>query len=127
MVNVRRIHDWNPYGILSVSDILAKSSAGGAIKIALGLAEDRLYTYIRGFIFGQRTGLELPFETRGITKPVNRWSKVSIGAISMGQEIGVSPLQLASMVSTIANDGLYVPPRIVAGTTAPRSTPQLIA
>jgi cell division protein FtsI (penicillin-binding protein 3) len=58
---------------------------------------------------------------------VSRWSKVSIGAISMGQEIGVSPLQLASMVSTIANDGLYVAPRIVAGTTAPRSTPQLIA
>ena len=45
----------------------------------------------------------------------------------MGQEIGVSPVQLASMVSTIANDGLYVAPRIVAGTTAPRSTPQLIA
>jgi cell division protein FtsI (penicillin-binding protein 3) len=52
---------------------------------------------------------------------------VSIGAISMGQEIGVSPVQLAAMVSTIANDGLYVAPRIVAGTTAPRSTPQLIA
>ena len=62
-----------------------------------------------------------------MTKPVSRWSKVSIGAISMGQEIGVSPVQLASMVSTIANDGLYVAPRIVAGTTAPRSTPQLIA
>jgi cell division protein FtsI (penicillin-binding protein 3) len=51
---------------------------------------------------------------------------VSIGAISMGQEIGVSPVQLASMVSTIANDGVFVAPRIVAGTTPPRSTPQLI-
>jgi cell division protein FtsI (penicillin-binding protein 3) len=51
---------------------------------------------------------------------------VSIGAISMGQEIGVSPVQLAAMVSTIANDGVYVAPRIVAGTTAPRSTLQLI-
>jgi cell division protein FtsI (penicillin-binding protein 3) len=79
------------------------------------------------FGFGAQTKIELPGETRGITKPVSRWSKVSIGAISMGQEIGVSPVQLASMVSTIANDGLYVAPRIVAGTTAPRSTPQLIA
>jgi cell division protein FtsI (penicillin-binding protein 3) len=62
-----------------------------------------------------------------MTKPVTRWSKVSIGAISMGQEIGVSPVQLVSMVSTIANDGVYVPPRIVAGLTPPRSTQQLIA
>jgi cell division protein FtsI (penicillin-binding protein 3) len=61
-----------------------------------------------------------------MTKPVSRWSKVSIGAISMGQEIGVSPVQLAAMMSTIANDGVYVAPRIIAGTTPPRSTPQLI-
>jgi cell division protein FtsI (penicillin-binding protein 3) len=59
-----------------------------------------------------------------MTKPVNRWSKVSIGAISMGQEIGVSPLQLAAMVSTFANDGVWVAPRIVATTTAPQSSPQ---
>jgi cell division protein FtsI (penicillin-binding protein 3) len=59
-----------------------------------------------------------------LTKPVNRWSKVSIGAISMGQEIGISPLQLAVMVSTIANDGVMVPPRVVAATMEPRRTPQ---
>jgi cell division protein FtsI (penicillin-binding protein 3) len=93
----------------------------------LRLGEERFDRYIRAFGFGSQTHIELPGETRGITKPVSRWSKVSIGAISMGQEIGVSPLQLAAMVSTIANDGVYVAPRIVAGTTAPRSTPQLIA
>src|SRR5208337_2889419 len=58
--------------------------------------------------------------------PVERWSKVSIGAISMGQEIGISPLQLGSLISTIANDGVHVPPRIVAGTIAPQNTPQTI-
>ena len=79
--------------------------------------EDRFYKYIRAFGFGQQTGIELPGETRGMTKPVNRWSKVSIGAISMGQEIGVSAVQLAAMVSTFANDGVWVAPRIVAGTT----------
>ena len=57
----------------------------------------------------------------GMAKPVNRWSKVSIGAISMGQEIGVTPLQSISMVSTIANDGVYTPPRIVAGELPPDS------
>ena len=127
VVNGLRIHDHHPYAGLTVSQILEHSSDVGAIKIALRLGEERFDRYIRAFGFGTQTRIELPGETRGITKPVSRWSKVSIGAISMGQEIGVSPVQLASMVSMIANDGLYVAPRIVAGTTAPRSTPQLIA
>jgi cell division protein FtsI (penicillin-binding protein 3) len=127
VINGRRIHDWHPYGDMSVADILAHSSDVGAIKIALRLGDDRLYKYIRAYGFGQQTGIELPAETRGMTKPVDRWSKVSIGAIAMGQEIGVSPIQLAAMVSTIANDGVWVAPRIVAGTTEPRKAPLMIA
>src|SRR5947209_7737235 len=126
VVNGLRIHDHHPYAGLTVTQILEHSSDVGAIKIALRLGEERFDRYIRAFGFGTQTGIELPVETRGLTRPVSRWSKVSIGAISMGQEIGVSPVQLATMASIIANDGLYVPPRIVAGTTAPRSTPQLI-
>jgi cell division protein FtsI/penicillin-binding protein 2 len=127
VVNGLRIHDHKAYGDLTVSQILEHSSDVGAIKLALRLGEERFDRYIRSFGFGSQTGIELPGETRGLTKPVSRWSKVSIGAISMGQEIGVSPVQLVSMVSTIANDGVYVPARITAGTTPPRSTPQLIA
>jgi cell division protein FtsI (penicillin-binding protein 3) len=127
VINGHRIHDWHRFGVMPVSDILAHSSDVGAIKIALRLGDERLYKYIRAFGFGQQTGIELPGETRGLTKPVSRWSKVSIGAISMGQEIGVSPLQLAGMVSVIANDGVWVPARIVAATTQPQSTPQMIA
>jgi cell division protein FtsI (penicillin-binding protein 3) len=126
VVNGMRIRDHKPFGLLPVSDILAKSSDVGAIKIALRLGEERFYKYIRAFGFGQQTGIELPGETRGLAKPLNRWSKVSIGAISMGQEIGVSPLQLETMISTIANDGVWVAPRIVAGTTQPRNTPQTV-
>src|SRR5215469_13361467 len=126
-LNGHTIHDHKPYGLLTVSQILANSSDVGAIKLALRLGDERFDRYIRAFGFGSQTGIELPGETRGLTKPASRWSKISIGAISMGQEIGVSPLQLISMISTIANDGVYVPSRIVAGTTAPRSTPQLIA
>jgi cell division protein FtsI (penicillin-binding protein 3) len=92
----------------------------------LRLGEGRFYKYLRAFGFGQQTGIELPGETRGLAKPVNRWSKVSIAAIAMGQEIGISPLQLVGMVSTIANDGTWVAPRIVAVTTAPQSTPQTV-
>ncbi len=127
VINGMRIHDHKAYGLLPVSDIIANSSDVGAIKIALRLGEDRFYKYIRGFGFGQQTGIELPGETRGLTKPPNRWSKVSIGAISMGQEIGISPLQLADLISTIANDGVWVAPRIVAGTIEPKGTPQTIA
>ena len=127
VINGMRIRDSKPHGLLSVTDVLAESSDVGAIKIALRLGENRFYQYIRAYGFGQQTGIELPSETRGLTKPVSRWSKVSIGAISMGQEIGISPLQLASMVSTFANDGMYVAPRIVAATTAPLNAPQLAA
>jgi cell division protein FtsI (penicillin-binding protein 3) len=126
VINGMRIRDSRPHGMLSVADIIAESSDVGAIKVALRLGEERFYKYIRAFGFGQQTGIELPGETRGLTKPVDRWSKVSIGAISMGQEIGISPLQLASLISTIANDGVHVPPRIVAGTIAPQNAPQTI-
>lgn len=112
-----RIRDHKKFGDLSVSQVLEHSSDVGAIKLGLRLGEERFDKYIRGFGFGAQTGVELPGETRGITKPVSRWSKVSIGAISMGQEIGVSPVQLISMISTIANDGLYTPPRILAASS----------
>src|SRR5579863_2887720 len=125
--NGMRIRDSKPHGLLPVSGVLAESSNVGTIKIALRLGEERYYKYIRAFGLGQQTGIELPGETRGITKPPSRWSKVSIAAISIGQEIGVSPVQIASVMSTFANDGIYVAPRIVAGTVEPQSTPQTVA
>src|SRR5271165_2954030 len=126
VINGMRIRDSRPHGMLSVADIIAESSDVGAIKVALRLGDERLYKYIRAFGFGQQTGIELPGETRGLTKPVERWSKVSFAAISMGQEIGISAVQLTSLISTIANDGVRVPPRIVAGTITPQNNPQTI-
>src|ERR1700730_578424 len=125
--NGMRIRDSKPHGILPVWGVLAESSDVGAIKIALRLGEDRFYKYIRAYGFGQQTGIELPGETRGLTKPPSRWSKVSIAAISMGQEIGISPIQLAGLISTFANDGVWVAPRIVTGKVQPRGTPQTVA
>jgi cell division protein FtsI (penicillin-binding protein 3) len=114
-----KIHDHKPFGDLTVADILAKSSDVGTIKVGLRLGDQRFDHYIRAFGFGSQTGIELPGETRGLAKPVSRWSKVSIGAISMGQEIGVSAVQLTAMISAIANDGVWVAPRIVAGEASP--------
>jgi cell division protein FtsI (penicillin-binding protein 3) len=125
--NGMRIRDAEPHGLLPVWGVLAKSSNVGAIKIALRLGDERFYKYIRAFGFGQQTGIELPGETRGITKPPSRWSKVSIAAIAMGQEIGISPIQLTSLVSTFANDGVWVAPRIVMGRVDPQSSPLNVA
>ncbi len=121
--NGMRIRDSRPHGLLPVWGVLAESSDVGAIKIALRLGEDRFYKYIRAYGFGQQTGIELPGETRGLTKPVSRWSKVSIAAISMGQEIGISAVQLSALISTFANDGVWIAPRIVAGTLDPQTSP----
>ncbi len=120
------IHDHKPFGLMPVSDIIAHSSDVGAIKIAMRLGDQRFYKYIRLFGFGQPTGVELPAETRGMTKPVERWSHMSLAAIAMGQEIGVSPIQLAAMMSSIANDGVWLPPHVVAGTVEPKNSPQQI-
>jgi cell division protein FtsI (penicillin-binding protein 3) len=125
--NGMRIRDSKPHGLLPVWGVLAESSDVGSIKIALRLGEERFYKYIRAYGFGQQTGIELPGETRGLTKPVNRWSRVSIAAISMGQEIGISPLQLSALVSTFANDGVWVAPRILTGRVDPLGSPQAVA
>jgi cell division protein FtsI (penicillin-binding protein 3) len=124
--NGMRIRDSKPHGLLPVWGVLAESSDVGSIKIALRLGEDRFYKYIRAFGFGQQTGIELPGETRGMTKPVSRWSKVSIAAISIGQEIGISAIQLAGLISTFANDGVWMSPHIIAGNVEPGGTPQTV-
>src|SRR6201981_846864 len=125
--NGMRIRDSKPHGLLPVWGVLAESSDVGAIKIALRLGEDRFYKYIRAYGFGQQTGIELPGETRGLTKPVSRWSKVSIAAISMGQEIGISPIQLAGLISPFANDGVWVAPRVLTGKVEPHGALNTVA
>ncbi|MGB6834270.1 MAG: penicillin-binding protein [Candidatus Acidiferrum sp.] len=114
LVAGHRIHDHKPFGLLNVSQILAESSDVGAIKIALRLQAPRFYDYIRAFGFGALTGVDLPGESKGILRPVNDWGSFSIGSISMGQEVGVTPIQLITAVSAIANGGLLYRPHVVA-------------
>jgi cell division protein FtsI (penicillin-binding protein 3) len=100
-------------GTVTVATALARSSDVGVIKVALMLGPERLYRYIRAFGFGQKTGIELPGETRGLLRPVKYWQPASIGYVAIGQEEAVTPLQLVSMVSTIADGGDYLPPHIL--------------
>ena len=109
-----RIRDHKPFGMLNVAEILAQSSDVGAIKIALRLGAPKFYDYIRAFGFGQPTGVDLPGESKGLLRRLENWSAVSIGSISMGQEVGVTPIQLISAVSAIANGGMLYKPHVIA-------------
>jgi cell division protein FtsI (penicillin-binding protein 3) len=109
-----RIHDHKRFGLLTVSEILAKSSDVGAIKIAGLLGPQRFYDYIRAFGFGAQTGVDMPGESRGILKKPEAWSGISIGSVSMGQEVGVTPVQLITAVSAIANGGMLYRPHVIS-------------
>jgi cell division protein FtsI/penicillin-binding protein 2 len=108
-----RIRDHKAYGNLTVSQILTYSSDVGAIKVGLRLGAPKFYDYIRAFGFGQPTGVDLPGEGRGMLRRIENWTPVSVGSISMGQEIGVTPLQMIAAVSAIANGGYMVKPHVV--------------
>ena len=108
-----RIRDHKAYGQLTVSQVLSNSSDVGAIKLGLRLGAPKFYDYIRAFGFGQLTGVDLPGESRGMLRRLDNWTPVSVGSISMGQEIGVTPLQLISAMSAMANGGLIVRPHVI--------------
>jgi cell division protein FtsI (penicillin-binding protein 3) len=108
-----RIHDHKPYGNLTVAEILANSSDVGSIKIALRLGPPKFNDYIHAFGFGSPTGIDLPGESRGLVYRLDHWGSFSIGSMSMGQEIGVTPLQMINAVSAIANGGLLYKPHVV--------------
>ena len=111
------LHDHAAFKDLSVKDILVKSSNIGAAKMAVTLGDQKFYEYIRRFGFGERTGVELPGEIPGLIRSPQSWSKISITRIPMGHEIGVTPLQMATAMSAIANGGKLMTPRIVKSIT----------
>ena len=114
----RTIHDDKSdkgMGKVTVRRALEKSSDVAAVKLALELGPDKFYSYIKAFGFGSRSGIELPSESHGILRPPERWGSSSIGSLAIGQEVGVTPVQLVAMVSTIANGGIYIAPHLLLG------------
>jgi len=98
---------------LSVREIITKSSNIGTAKVAMKLGAPRLHKYISELGFGQRSGVSLPGEVRGILHPVRDWSKLSISRIPMGHEIAATPLQLVMAMSAMANGGNLMRPLLV--------------
>jgi cell division protein FtsI (penicillin-binding protein 3) len=115
----RTLHDdkSDHFGRVTVQYALEHSSDVGAAKMALKLGPEKFYQYMKGFGFGDRSGIELPSETRGLLRPPRKWGSTSILSLSIGQEVGVTPVQLVTMVSTIANGGVYMPPHILLQST----------
>ncbi|PYS25843.1 MAG: penicillin-binding protein [Acidobacteria bacterium] len=109
----RLIHDGHPYGVLTIADALAKSSNVGAIKLGLMVGDESMYEYMKRLGFGSRTGIDLAGESPGILRAFSRWQPSSIGSLAIGQEVGVTPLQMATAYSVLANNGDWIKPHIV--------------
>jgi cell division protein FtsI (penicillin-binding protein 3) len=115
----RIIHDAGRHGVLTAEEVFEKSSNIGAIQIGMKVGDRGMYQYITKFGFGKRTGIALPGESAGEVRRVENWTKTSIGSVAMGHEISATSLQLAVAGAAIANGGMQVTPRIVAGREEP--------
>jgi cell division protein FtsI (penicillin-binding protein 3) len=112
------IRDHEKYGWLTVREILTHSSNVGAIKIGQKLGKSLYYHYISSFGFGSLTGLDLPGETPGLMRRPKSWSALSLSVLCLGQEISVTPMQIATAFSAVANGGNLVRPHVVHALTA---------
>ncbi len=113
-VGGRRIKDAHRHGVLTFKEVIQKSSNVGTIKIGLALGKERLYDYTKRFGFGEKTGIDIVGEVAGFVRPPESWSGMSIGSISIGQEIAATPLQVLRAYSVIANGGLLVKPYLLS-------------
>jgi cell division protein FtsI (penicillin-binding protein 3) len=126
----RVVHDPHPFGVITLTDALAKSSNVAAIKLGIRIGDEMMYDYISRFGFGSRTGVELPGETVGLINPLKRWLPSSIGSVAIGQEVAVTPLQMVAAFGALANDGIRIAPHLIreirtaSGTTAYRPQPE---
>lgn len=113
-VGRRVLHDHRPHGVLTFREVIEKSSNIGTVKVASLFGPERMYKYMRSFGIYDKTGIDLPGEVVGMNRPIAKWSGVSMLAIPMGQEVTTTAIQLACMISIIADNGYLVRPRIVS-------------
>ncbi len=112
-IGSRIVHDTHDYGVLSFTDVMVKSSNVGAIRIGFKLGSDRLSDYVQRFGFGRPVSPDFPSESPGIVWERTKWTESALASVSMGYQVGVTPLQMAAAVSSVANGGNYIEPRVV--------------
>lgn len=118
-VGGRTIRDVHKYGVLTFKEVIQKSSNVGSIMIGMRLGRERIYKYAKLLGVGEKTGIDLPGEVSGWLHPPERWSGTSLGAIPIGQEVAVTPLQILRAYSAIANGGFLVRPHVVSEIVSP--------
>nr|XP_061799074.1 probable peptidoglycan D,D-transpeptidase PenA [Nerophis lumbriciformis] len=118
------IRDHKPFGLLTVREVIAKSSNVGTMKLAFATGRKDFYAAIETFGFGQPTGIDLPGESPGLLRSEEQMSRLSMANIAFGQGISVTPLQLANAFAAIANGGWLYQPYVVSvvGDTPRRPT-----
>jgi len=109
----RRLRDHHGYGLLNFAQVIEKSSNIGTVKIAERLTDQQLYTYIRRFGFGEKSLVNLPGEEEGLIRPPKKWTRPSHDSLAFGQEVMVTPLQLLTAYTVVANGGWLMRPRLV--------------
>jgi cell division protein FtsI (penicillin-binding protein 3) len=119
-VGGKTIHDVHRNGILTFREVIQKSSNVGAITIGMRLGKERIYKYAKLLGIGEKTGIDLPGEVTGWIPKPERWSSTSIGAVPIGQEVAVTPLQMLRAYSAIANGGFLVKPHVVSQIISPQ-------
>ncbi len=107
------LHDHEPKGWLTFQEVIEQSSNIGTVKVAQMLGPGIVYKYAKAFGFGTKSGVDLPGEISGILKDPRQWSKTSIGAVPMGQEVGVTAIQLSAAMCAIANGGILMKPYVI--------------
>jgi len=112
------IRDHERFETLTFAEVMAHSSNVGAIKVGQRLGKSHYYDYISGFGFGNLTKIDLPGETPGLIRRPKEWSALSLASLSIGQEISVSPLQMLTAMSAIANGGNLVRPYVAKSIVA---------
>jgi cell division protein FtsI (penicillin-binding protein 3) len=111
-------HEHDPLS-LTTTGILVESSNVGTILVSREIGYERLDHYMRAFGLGESTALGFPDESPGILKPWNDWTGTERCTVAYGQGVSSTPIQLVTAVNTIANDGMYVGPRLVTATVGP--------
>jgi cell division protein FtsI (penicillin-binding protein 3) len=114
-------HDHHKFNILSFPQVIIHSSNVGTIQVGQQVGEENLYRMIKSFHFGQKTGIDLPAEEKGLLIPLEKWSNISIASHSIGYEISVTPIQMLQALNVVANKGRYIPPHIVKKNREPSS------
>ncbi len=107
------VHDTQDHGVLSFGDVIDDSSNVGAIKIGLKVGADRLSQYVQRYGFGRAVSRDFPGESPGIVWDPAKWNEGVLAHVSIGYQVGVTPLQMLAAVASIANGGEYIEPRLV--------------